>query len=66
MHETDLVEQGLEEEDPKGEEPKGEEPKGEEERNESTTQYTAKLVACIAGLQAAYLTWGVLQVGNIL
>ena len=29
----------------------------------SSTQYCSKLIFCIVGLQGAYLTWGVLQVG---
>lgn len=30
----------------------------------STTQYCIRLLFCIFGLQGAYLTWGVLQVGD--
>lgn len=31
----------------------------------STTQYCLRLLFCIFGLQGAYLTWGVLQVGDV-
>ena len=30
----------------------------------STAQYCLRLLFCIFGLQGAYLTWGVLQVGD--
>ena len=29
----------------------------------TTAQYVGRLVVCVTGLQGAYLTWGVLQVG---
>lgn len=32
----------------------------------STVQYCLRLIFCIVGLQGAYLTWGVLQVGIVL
>ncbi len=40
-------------------------PSGQEEATDqlSTVGYCSKLMCCIVGLQGAYLTWGVLQVG---
>lgn len=32
----------------------------------TTTQYCLRLLFCIFGLQGAYLTWGVLQVGDMM
>lgn len=37
-------------------------PSPKEEPEMSTVQYCSKLVVCVIGLQASYLTWGVLQV----
>ncbi len=41
-------------------------PSGQEEATDqlSTAHYCSKLMCCIVGLQGAYLTWGVLQVGR--
>ena len=47
----------------KGEEPAATKPKGEAEM--TGTEYYGKLALCVVGLQASYLTWGVLQVTGI-
>ena len=38
--------------------------KESKEGDQSSVSYAAKLIACVLALQAAYLTWGVLQVSG--